>query len=88
MVRPEPRPRGAAPPPNDGPRAARTRRAGDHRPVRRVPAEPVDRQPPTLVRTDHGVDVFLFFSNRLGCFGSILVSIVVTVLLVLLFRWL
>jgi hypothetical protein len=28
--------------------------------------------------------VFLFFSNRLGCFGSLLVSLVVTALLVLL----
>jgi hypothetical protein len=31
--------------------------------------------------------MFLFFSNRLGCFGSLLVSLVVTALLVLvLFR--
>jgi hypothetical protein len=28
--------------------------------------------------------VFLFFSNRLGCFGSLLVSVVVTLLLLLL----
>ncbi len=28
--------------------------------------------------------MFLFFSNRLGCFGSLLVSAVVTVLIVLL----
>lgn len=27
--------------------------------------------------------MFLFFSNRLGCFGSLMLSIVVTVLLVL-----
>jgi len=30
--------------------------------------------------------MFLFFSNRLGCLGSILVSVVVTLLLLLLFR--
>jgi hypothetical protein len=30
--------------------------------------------------------VFLFFSNRLGCGGSLLVSLVVTVLLVLVLR--
>jgi hypothetical protein len=29
--------------------------------------------------------MFLFFSNRLGCIGSLLVSIVVTVVLVLIF---
>jgi hypothetical protein len=28
--------------------------------------------------------VFLFFSNRLGCLGSLLVSLVVTVILLLL----
>jgi len=28
--------------------------------------------------------VFLFFSNRLGCLGSLLVSVVVTLLLLLL----
>ncbi len=28
--------------------------------------------------------VFLFFSNRLGCFGSLAVSVVATVLLLLL----
>jgi hypothetical protein len=27
--------------------------------------------------------MFLFFSNRLGCFGSLMLSIVVTVLLIL-----
>jgi hypothetical protein len=27
--------------------------------------------------------VFLFFSNRLGCFGSLLVSVVLTVILLL-----
>jgi hypothetical protein len=30
--------------------------------------------------------VFLFFSNRLGCLGSLLVSLVLTALLVLLLR--
>lgn len=30
--------------------------------------------------------VFVFFSNRLGCLGSILVSLVVTGILVLLFN--
>jgi hypothetical protein len=30
--------------------------------------------------------VFLFFSNRLGCGGSLLVSLVITVLLVLILR--
>ena len=30
--------------------------------------------------------MFLFFSNRLGCLGSILVSVVVTVILVLVLR--
>ena len=29
--------------------------------------------------------VFAFYSNRLGCFGSLLVSAIVTVLLILLF---
>ena len=29
--------------------------------------------------------MFLFFSNRLGCLGSILVSVVLTLLLLLLF---
>jgi hypothetical protein len=29
--------------------------------------------------------MFLFFSNRLGCFGSLVVSLVVTGLLILLF---
>jgi hypothetical protein len=32
----------------------------------------------------HVVVVFLFFSNRLGCLGSLLLSAVVTFLLVLL----
>jgi hypothetical protein len=30
--------------------------------------------------------VFLFFSNRLGCAGSLLVSLVATIVLVLIFR--
>jgi hypothetical protein len=30
--------------------------------------------------------MFLFFSNRLGCVGSLVLSIVATVVLVLLFR--
>ena len=30
--------------------------------------------------------MFIFFSNRLGCFGSIVVSIVLTVLLLALMR--
>ncbi len=33
-----------------------------------------------------GVCVFLFFSNRLGCAGSLLLSLVVTALLILLLR--
>jgi hypothetical protein len=28
--------------------------------------------------------VFLFFSNRLGCFGSLLLSVVITAVLILL----
>jgi hypothetical protein len=30
--------------------------------------------------------MFLFFSNKLGCLGSILVSVAVTVVLLLIFR--
>jgi hypothetical protein len=30
--------------------------------------------------------VFFFFTNRLGCFGSLLLSLVVTVVLILLLR--
>jgi hypothetical protein len=30
------------------------------------------------------VPMFLFFSNRLGCFGSLLVSAIITVVLLLL----
>jgi hypothetical protein len=32
------------------------------------------------------VAVFLFFSNRLGCLGSILVSVVLTLILLAVFR--
>jgi len=32
--------------------------------------------------------MFVFFSNKLGCLGSILVSLVVTLLLLLAFGWL
>ena len=40
--------------------------------------------PATLdLRPDDGGTVFLFFSNRLGCLGSVLVSLVLTALLVL-----
>jgi hypothetical protein len=40
-------------------------------------------------RLPHGgigqpVPMFLFFSNRLGCFGSLLVSAIITVVLLLL----
>ncbi len=30
--------------------------------------------------------MFFFFSNRLGCFGSVLLSLVITVVLILLLR--
>lgn len=30
--------------------------------------------------------MFLFFSNRLGCFGSIVLSVVLTVILLLILR--
>lgn len=32
--------------------------------------------------------MFLFFSNKIGCLGSILISVVITVLLLLAFGWL
>ena len=32
--------------------------------------------------------MFLFFSNKLGCLGSILVSVLLTVVLLLIFRML
>ncbi len=31
--------------------------------------------------------MFLFFSNKLGCLGSILVSVVLTLLILLLLGW-
>ena len=34
-------------------------------------------------RTGHGGDVFFFFSNRLGCLGSLLLSLAVTAILVM-----
>jgi hypothetical protein len=36
-------------------------------------------------RAGRTIPVFLFFSNRLGCFGSLLVSAVITVILLLIF---
>lgn len=33
-----------------------------------------------------GVRVFAFFSNRLGCLGSLLVSVIGTIVLILLLR--
>jgi hypothetical protein len=36
--------------------------------------------------TREATTVFFFFSNRLGCFGSLLLSLVVTVVLILLLR--
>jgi len=32
-----------------------------------------------------GVNVFFFFSNRLGCLGSLLLSVAVTVVLIVIF---
>ena len=34
-------------------------------------------------RDGHTAGMFLFFSNRLGCFGSLLLSAVITVVLLL-----
>jgi hypothetical protein len=34
-------------------------------------------------RRGHRVEVFFFFSNRLGCLGSLLLSLVVTAILVM-----
>ena len=34
-------------------------------------------------RAGHGVDVFLFFSNRLGCAGSLLLSLAITAIFVM-----
>ena len=44
--------------------------------LRRVP-------PSTCPSTTNGAIVFLFFSNRLGCLGSLLVSALVTIVLLL-----
>jgi uncharacterized membrane protein YeaQ/YmgE (transglycosylase-associated protein family) len=33
-----------------------------------------------------GADVFAFFSNRLGCMGSLLVSVIGTIILLVLLR--
>jgi hypothetical protein len=41
------------------------------------------RRPPALHRVGETVPMFFFFSNRLGCFGSLLVSAVATLLLLL-----
>ena len=35
------------------------------------------------IRSSTGLAMFFFFSNKLGCLGSILVSLVVTLLLLL-----
>jgi hypothetical protein len=34
-------------------------------------------------RSERGPGTFVFFSNRLGCFGSVLVSLVLTALVIL-----
>jgi hypothetical protein len=34
----------------------------------------------------HALAVFIFFSNRLGCLGSVLVSVAATLVLVVLLR--
>ena len=39
---------------------------------------------PALAGTGYGQRMFFFFSNRLGCLGSLLVSAAVTVVLLLL----
>jgi hypothetical protein len=52
-----------------------------------MPALPENDGEETPDRIDRGVDImFAFFSTRLGCIGSILVSLLGTVLLVLLMR--
>jgi hypothetical protein len=43
----------------------------------------VRRAPPRAAR--HAGAVFLFFSNRLGCFGSLLLSLALTLLLFFIF---
>ncbi|MBA3989976.1 MAG: hypothetical protein H0X54_02925 [Propionibacteriales bacterium] len=37
------------------------------------------------LRNYQGVNVFFFFSNRLGCLGSLLLSVAVTVVLIVIF---
>lgn len=37
------------------------------------------------LRNYQPVNVFFFFSNRLGCLGSLLVSVALTVVLILIF---
>ena len=39
-----------------------------------------------MARVGYLARVFVFFSNRLGCFGSVLVSIVATLILLALLR--
>ena len=41
------------------------------------------RRPPPLHRVGEMLPMFFFFSNRLGCLGSLLVSAVATLLLLL-----
>jgi hypothetical protein len=55
------------------------------------PPSPTAWSGPTTARTSDEAEgysggVFLFFSNRLGCAGSLLVSLAVTVVLVALLR--
>ena len=38
-----------------------------------------------VARTGHRAPVFFFFSNRLGCLGSLLLSAVLTLVLLLIF---
>ena len=51
--------------------------------VAHVTPRPPDRVAWHVGPTGHRVDVFLFFSNRLGCAGSLAVSALVTLVLVL-----
>jgi hypothetical protein len=39
-----------------------------------------------LCRQQASAGVFFFFSNRMGCIGSLLVSAVVTIVLLMIFR--
>ncbi len=41
----------------------------------------VGEPPLTSARAGHTLEVFLFFSNRLGCLGSLVVSVALTLLL-------